>query len=147
MNQEDEVAVRKYDRIIEKVEVFIQHMQNLDFVIDPVYSSIVYGDGEDSKTLSDLLVESITYYEGDRYNPDPRVSIPSAYKCLVQINRAFACGAIKEGEGIVAKLKECSEENVKLKKELEIISTELMRAKERIEEFEMLYPSSGIESV
>ncbi len=147
MNQQkEETDVNKFDDVIEKVETFIQRIQDLDFVINPTSGSLIYGEGENARTLSDLLVESITSYEVDRYDSDPKVKILSAYRCLVQINRAFACGIIKEGEALISKFKKRSEENIKLRRELETVSDSLMRAKERIEELEQMMPNAGSEN-
>lgn len=136
------------DGTIKKLEVFIQHIRDLDYVIDDKGKSLIYKymDDNGQKTedcLTDLLAKSISQYEVSKNIPLNKADY--ALKCDHWINLAITNGIIKEGHGLIKKLKNCSEENIILRKELETVSDSLMRAKEKIEELEQMIPSFGNE--
>lgn len=136
--------------IIEKVETFIQHYRALDYIIDEKGNSIRCFKWGIPFKLSYLLACSITNYELVKENTVFKITtgkekLESAIDCLKWIDKAIAYGIVKEGQGLVSKFKECSEENISLRKELETASDSLMRAKERIEELECIIPNAGSE--
>jgi hypothetical protein len=117
--------------IIEKVETFIQRLHDLDYVIDPKASTLIFGIPSrlsESMLLSDFLAKKISEYEENRDNE--RNKLTYALSCLMWINRAFTCGVIHEGQGLARKLKECQEKNTKLDSDLERVSMEYLRLKE-----------------
>jgi hypothetical protein len=120
--------------IFEKVEIFIKRIRELDYVIDK------------TDNISDYLAISMTEYEAYAASKvEPLTKWMKAYTCLFFINRAIANGIVKPGDALTSKFKECSEENTKLKEEMEIMSNDLIKAKERIEELEQMIPSAGSE--
>jgi hypothetical protein len=127
--------------IIEKVETFIQRLHDLDYVIDQTATNIWYGRPPpyptliDNRTnLADNLSNAITDYEANKGNE--QLKLASASRCLMWINKAFACGVIKEGEGLARKLKECQEKNVRLEKDVEKLSIDYLNLKKMQDELE-----------
>lgn len=158
------------EEVIKKIEAFIQRLRDLDYIIEDNRASLIHNsikpliydyakdDGQrEEECLVDLLAKSITEYELSKNIPSNKIS--SIYKCEHWINVALTNGIVKEGRGLVNKLKDSYEKNTKLegdlklfsnqnidlRKELEIISNDLMRAKQRIEELEQIMPSAGSE--
>lgn len=117
--------------IIKKTETLIQRIQNLDYVVESGGDTSFL---DASMTLFDM---SINESESNR--------IPYAMLFLMYFNQSLTKGVIKPGQGLVNELKDCSEENINLRKELETASDSLMRAKERIEELEAMMPTAGSE--
>lgn len=126
IEQNPRAVVDKQSNIIEKVEEFIQHLHKLEYVIDLKATNMRYRDekGLNAGSLSDLLANAISHYEEKRDIVDLNIKNLFAQMCLIWINRAFASGVVNHGEGLIAKLKECSEKNKELENELIKISEE-----------------------
>lgn len=117
--------------LIKKAETLIQRIQNLDYVVESG------GDTSSLDASMTLFDMSINESESNR--------IPYAMLFLMYFNQSLTKGIIKPGQGLVNELKDCSEENINPRKELETTSDSLMRAKERIEELEAMMPTAGSE--
>lgn len=117
--------------IVERVETFIQRLNDLDYIISPEAGELLYGDRlnpkERGKSLADYLANSINEYEQKR---DSKESEFKAIVCNLWINRAFAQGIVKEGQGLARKLKECRERNIQLESDLEKLSMEYLQLHE-----------------
>jgi len=134
------------DDVIQKVEVFIQRVHNLDYVISReaarlIYSRLDLKDITQARTLADHLANAMeTYLESKKHLAESasveeeRLSAKliqvSAETCLLWINRAFASGIVQEGEGLVRKFKECQAENDKLRADNETLASELTQIRE-----------------
>jgi phage shock protein A len=145
LNAQKEIQESVTDKIVEKVEDFIRRYNNLEYTIDSKATSIRYiGEGDaHPRSLSDDLADSISRYEHNRNNPSKQ---GYARICLIDINRAFANGVIKEGNGLVSKLEECTKKNTELENDLRKVSDELYNAKEKIEELRQQIPNFGSEN-
>jgi hypothetical protein len=111
-----------------QIEDFIQRMRNLELVVDK------------KDEMSDYLAIAMTEYEMKAKISDPLSKWVTANTCLLIINQALTHGIVKPGEGVVKKLKECSDMNIELTKELERVNIELIDAKNKIEELEQMSP-------
>lgn len=115
--------------VIEAVETFIHHLRDLDYIVAPEgnkmrYSQKSSGYDVDIGTLPDLLAQSISKYEAYKYNTKERLY--KAIECLAWINRAYTSGIITEGNGLLGRFKECSEQNMKLESELQDLSSKYL---------------------
>ena len=122
--------------IIEKVEIFIRRLHDMDYIIDSESHKIWYSAPSkptERKTLADYLANRISQYEGNKDNEQIRFAY--ARTCLLWINRAFACGVIKKGEGLARKLMECREKNIQLEKDVETLSVQYLQLQREHEEF------------
>lgn len=127
LNKQDkhlEDVIKSISNAFTHVETFNQRMHDLDFEVDTANLSR-------DKFLPDMLSFAMTQWE---LNND----FPNTVTCLLLIKRAILLGMIKEGQGLVNKIKTCSEENIKLKKELERVNMELIDVKTRNKELEQL---------
>ena len=117
--------------IIERVETFIQRLNDLDYVIVPEATKILYSSAlpfsKERRPLSDCLANAISEYQMNKDNEKDRFDF--AHACSVWINRGFTCGVIQEGQGLARKLKECQEKNVQLEKDIEKLSEEYVNLK------------------
>ena len=121
--------------IIEKVETFIQRLHEMDYIIAPKASELVYETPLlEKNTLAEFLATRLYDYEKNRENID-EIRLPCARACLVWINRAFAHGVVQEGQGLARKLKEYQEKNDQLQRDNEKLSSELLRLQAEYEEF------------
>jgi len=68
------------------------------------------------RTLSDNLAEMIDFYEKSK-DMSLEVKQSAGDQCLYWIEKAFTCGVVEEAPSLAKKLRECQEENDKLKKE------------------------------
>lgn len=122
--------------IIEKVEIFIQRLHDLDYTITPEATEIWYSDPSrplDRKNLADHLANVISRYLREKDNEQDRFHC--AQLCSLWINRAFACGVIKEGQGLARQLAECREKNIQLENDLEKLSVQYLQLQRTHEEF------------
>ena len=127
--------------IIEKVEIFIQRLHDLDYAIAPEATKIWYYPTSTStltppkkgRSLADSLANAITEYEGKKC--DERSRVIYAHICLIWVNRAFSSGVIKEGQGLARKLKECQEKNAQLERDIEKLSIDYLNLQRQYEEF------------
>jgi len=113
--------------IYERVDTFIQRLHDLEYIITPEAKTIVYESKENKKDrsmLADELSNSITIYESRKDDDITRMKY--ARICNVWINRAFSCGVVRESEGLVKKLKECRDRNVRLESDLEKLSLDYL---------------------
>ena len=58
-----------------------------------------------------------------------------AQMCILWINRAFASGVIKEGQGLARQVAKCREKNTQLEKDLETLSVQYLQLQREHEEF------------
>ena len=117
--------------IIEKVETFIQRLHDMDYIITPEATKIIYRSQSnplDNRLLSDLLGTAISEYEKNRNSDELRLGY--AQRCLLWINKGFACGVVKESQGLARKLEECREKNAQLERDLERLSLEYLQLQE-----------------
>ncbi len=121
---------------VESVDTFIRRLRDLDLVIDPQAQYLAYYHKKTRQPtgyFSDLLANAITKYEANR---NPQIKGTLAEICLIWINRAFSCGLIKEGEGLITKLRECQEKNAHLERENKLIATAYKELQDKHEELE-----------
>ncbi len=116
--------------IIEKVDSFIQRLHDMDCIISSEARQIFYilPKEPEGKSLADFLANAIHDYE--KYSEDKELKFSRATICLLWINRAFTHGIVKDGEGLIRKLKECREKNIQLEKDLERLSEDYLRTQE-----------------
>jgi len=115
---------------IEKVDTFIQRLNDLDYIISPEAGKLFYGApsiSTETKSLADYLANAINEYE---LNRDSKDSEFKARICHLWISRAFAQGVVQEGKGLAGKLKESREKNAQLERDLERLSVEYLYLKE-----------------
>lgn len=126
--------------VIEKVDDFVRKYHDLDYVIDSRAMEIWYGSSESSifdrkrTNLTDHLANAISMYDGSK-DDNEQNRLVAASVCLIWINRAFACGVVKEGQGLARKLRETEERNVQLQKDLEKLSADYLNLKARLDQF------------
>ena len=126
---------------IEKVETFIQRLQDLEYKITSEarqirykFKQTAYPIPHDPRTLSDCLANAISEYQKRSDNEEERLNY--ARICYIWINRAFTLGVVQEGEGLVKKYEECREKNTMLENDLEHLSELYVELKRKYEPFE-----------
>ena len=119
----------KQNDVIEKVETFIQRLNDMDLVYTDRASEVKFGE----KSIADGLALAITTYEEFKNSATPTVKHDFASTCLLWIERAWAWKAIEEGEGLARKLRECQAENTKLRTDNETLASELLQVKQRLD--------------
>ena len=114
-------------KIIKRVETFIQRIHDLDYVIKPEARNIIYkgfvGSEMRIRSLSDFLSGAIAHFETAK-------TLKNAISCLYWIDKAFSCGVVQEGEGLISK-------NEKLKKELKLLRDQLRECRQRCQALEI----------
>ena len=105
--------------VIERVDAFIRHFQDLDFISRPIHDTDRELAHDLARYLSDYLAlpPQSPYKEG------------LAALCESWINKAIASGIIKEGEGVLRQLRRTSEEREKLMQENQRLTNELAETK------------------
>lgn len=117
--------------VIEKIEIFIQRLHDMDYVITPEASKLIYETQStpmEKNNLSSFLANRIYDYDTNRDNKD-EIRLMYARSCLIWINRAYTSGVVQEGQGLIKKLDDCGKLNEQLKEELK-------KRKERCDELE-----------
>lgn len=127
-----------------RVEEFIQRVHDSDYIIAEKASEIKYSMPREgvaqiagrkpTGNLADKLAWAMSAYDEVKGSPELRKRF--AYTCLDWINRAFAWHVIKEGKGLVRKLKECQNKNSKLESDLTDLTTKMLTLKGRCDELE-----------
>lgn len=109
--------------VIERVDTFIRHFQDLDYISHPIHDS----DRE--------LAHDLARYLSDYISLDPNSPCKEglASLCETWINRAIAAGVIKEGEGVLRQLRRTNEEREKLILENQRLTNELNRVQAALE--------------
>lgn len=112
------------DYIIKQVEDFIRKLHDLDIIIDQRADKINYinkDKGNSIGTLSNLLAVSIRNYELNKNNPETKLTCAKTVHDLME--KAYANGVVKLGEGLIRKYEECLRRREELEKELEELSS------------------------
>lgn len=122
----------KHKGAIERVETFIQHLHDMDYVITDRASEIMFGE----QSIADGLARAITEYETFKNTSTPLGRHIFASSCSLWIHRAFTWKVIQEGQGLVRKLGECQEKYAQLEKELERVSTAYIDLEKKCKELE-----------
>ena len=109
----------KRANVIERVDTFIRHFQDLDFISHPIHDADRQLSHDLSRYISDYLAlpSQSPFKEG------------LASLCESWINKAIASGVIKEGEGVLRQLRHTSEQREKLIQENERLKAEIARLK------------------
>lgn len=122
--------------LIEKVETFIQRINDMEFIITKEASKLIYSNPsgpKEEKSLADSLANGIYLYEQNRNHDEKKLA--SARLCNVWINRAFTQGVVQEGQGLAKQLKECREENAQLERDNKVLSENYLNLKMMYEAF------------
>jgi hypothetical protein len=118
--------------IFERIDKFIQRLQNKDYIVKPEAQSITcktaYANGL-KKSLADMILIGITHYKYER-NALHAITLDQL------INEAFMHGVIEEGEGLISKNKKAQERITQLEKENETLKRRLAKATKKLEEYE-----------
>lgn len=129
--------------VIEQVEAFIRRLHDMDYILSPEVSGLIYvneSNQKDGRLFSDHLAKSIFEYE--KYKNDDQVNMKYGRVCLLWINRAFAHGIVREGQGLAKKLETCMEENAQLLTDLEILSEQYRQLKAKYEPLKGYFESA-----
>jgi len=126
---------------IERVETFIQRLDNMDYILNIEAHQIWYTKqsvfpsmSAERKTLSDYLANAISAYQENRDNEEKRLTY--AETCLLWVNRAFTCGVIKEGKGLISKNKELDSKSKKLERGIKRLQERLDECNKKCQELE-----------
>jgi hypothetical protein len=118
------------------IDAFIQRIHDKELDITKNASDIIFSVPSDSRiarifgkrektgNLADLLSWAMTAYEETKGNP--RLREHYGRECLSYIHKAYAWDVIKEGSGLISKLKKCQEQNAKLEADLADLSAKLL---------------------
>ncbi len=129
------------DSIVGRVETFINRLHNSSITIDEGAKNITYKRGVEMKSLADILGEQIHYYKRGKESNEPYY--PSASDIFEWINKAYTNGVVKESNSLLEQLaekdniiKKSEEDKLKLKEQLQKLSTDYIRLQGRYEELE-----------
>jgi hypothetical protein len=114
-------------KVIERVDTFIKNMQDLVYVFNRSKDS--------DEDILILLSQCLTKYE--LYKEDAKLTNENAAVCLSFINATLSLGIIKEGQGSISKLKDCTEKNIALENELLKISEDYDTLKHEYEDLKL----------
>jgi len=138
-------------KIIDKVETFIQRLQDMEYIIAPEAAQLWFWAPpsvpkvpliyKEKKTLSDYLAGMISLYEENRDNEKKKLDY--AQMCLSWINRAFACGVIREGKGLISKNKKLVRDNKRLREHLDECNKRCQKLEEEMKRIHGLFPDTG----
>ena len=123
-----------------EIEEFIERVDNKDYVIDKRAAHIRFSDPPKERkekllgqrhyvgNLADMIAWVMTTYA------DPIVRDSFVHECMYWINQAFAWDIVKEGNGLVNKLKKANEKIAKLEKDIVDLSANLLVLKGKYDE-------------
>ena len=103
---------------VAKVEAFIRHLHDLDYV--PSVLSKFHREGSDP---IQVLKEAVNKYELSKGEPELKKVL--AGNCLIAINEAIFTGSLRDGEGLTQKLKAASSRCSELERSNEGLRHEL----------------------
>jgi hypothetical protein len=144
--------------VIEKAREFVRKIHEHEIVITENAREIQLGSRFEDKPHTDLATElahSMYNFEiSDDDNVPSATRLLRAQECLKWMNFSYSCGAINEGSGLVAKIKnleakvaELQHENEKQKEEAEKYATDLVflqgKYEELNEKFGRMLPKDG----
>jgi hypothetical protein len=110
-----------HTNITRKVQSFIDRLHDGEYVIDQKANFMMYSTGSVNKSLAAYLAEEMHEYE---ILSDLLPNIKAASSCLIWIDRAFACGYVRESDGMAKKLHECESEIKELKTQIKTVKEE-----------------------
>jgi hypothetical protein len=116
-------------QVIEKVETFIRHCNDLDYVFTPDSRKLGTTNQQGERAMfADSIARAMSEYEW--FKNDPQQRMLKANICLMWINRAFAVGVVREGEGLVNKNKALEHKVAELQSTVKKLSDELERLRD-----------------
>ena len=137
----------------DKVELFIQRLRNLEYVIklgepkivtgsDRIHTTIREYDG--GRSIACRLSTCITEYEANKDNQQTKYYY--ARELLKAINDAFTQGIIAEGEGLARKYRDSSDKCSKLEQDIAQLSAEHLILQGKYNELETRLRQMGIDT-
>ena len=134
--------------IIKKVERFIQRLDDMDYVLTIEAHKMWYTTPSafpsligERNTLSDYLANAISAYQENRDNEEKKLSY--AKRCLIWINRAFACGVVQEGKRLISKNKKLERDVKRLQELLDECNKKCQTLEQENKELHRRFPDSG----
>jgi chromosome segregation ATPase len=140
--------------IFKQVDEFIQRLHDLEYVINRRGGEVILAN---HRTLAQSLADAMSEYEEAKLKYDADLkrkdtfTPPSQYQlyigfskteketlaqeCWKIVQKAYAWGAIDNGEALPRKLKECQERNVELQADNEKLSSALESLQKEYDEY------------
>lgn len=137
----------EHSSVIAEVEDFIRRLHDGDYIISKEAHKIEFSKPRDGAVglvsrkeignLADRLAHAMSIYEVNKGKSSLRRT--SAISCLMWINRAFSWGVIKEGKGLLTRLKKCQERNLQLETDIQQITSDYISLQGRYMELNELF--------
>jgi hypothetical protein len=141
LDNKNQNSKSKSDYFEEKVQNFINHLENNDFIISSKAKNVKYSTpkigfsiySEREPSVFDALQASLSLC---RYSPNSEDTWKEADDVITIL---FMENLVTDGEGLIAKNGKLEKKVVELEKEKEILSRKLQKTKDKLEEWETEY--------